>query len=86
MSSAMCALYYTIVSRCAHYSALTPPRSRQVRLTGMATATNTTPDRITFETSPDRYHHWKLAFDGPVATLSMDVQEDAGCRPTTGSS
>ncbi len=37
-----------------------------------------TPDaRISFETSPDRYRHWKLAFDGPVATLSMDVQEDA---------
>jgi len=47
----------------------------------MATATNTTPDRITFDTSPDRYHHWKLAFDGPVATLSMDVQEDAGLSP-----
>jgi benzoyl-CoA-dihydrodiol lyase len=39
------------------------------------------PDPITFETSPDRYHHWKLAFDGPIATLSMDVQEDAGLLP-----
>jgi benzoyl-CoA-dihydrodiol lyase len=47
----------------------------------MATATNTTPSTITFETSPDRYRHWKLAFDGPVATLSMDVQEDAGLSP-----
>ena len=38
-----------------------------------------TPDaRISFETSPDRYRHWKLNFDGPVATLSMDVQEDGG--------
>jgi len=33
---------------------------------------------ITFETAPDRYQHWKLSFDGPVATLSMDVREDAG--------
>jgi len=33
---------------------------------------------ISFETSPDRYRHWKLAFEGPVATLSMDVQEDGG--------
>ncbi|MBZ5556750.1 MAG: 2,3-epoxybenzoyl-CoA dihydrolase [Acidobacteriia bacterium] len=33
---------------------------------------------ITFETRPDTYHHWKLTFDGPVATLSMDVREDAG--------
>lgn len=31
---------------------------------------------ITFGTEPDQYNHWKLAIDGPVATLSMDVQED----------
>jgi benzoyl-CoA-dihydrodiol lyase len=43
----------------------------------MSTATKTQPP-VTFETSPDRYHHWKLAFDGPIATLSMDVKEDAG--------
>ena len=34
--------------------------------------------QVTFETSPERYRHWKLTFDGPVATVSMDVQEDAG--------
>ena len=50
-------------------------------LARMATATNTTPTGITFETAPDKYRHWKLAFDGPVATLSMDVQEDAGLSP-----
>src|SRR5881409_3008613 len=33
---------------------------------------------ITFDTHPDRYKHWKLACDGPIATLSMDVREDAG--------
>jgi benzoyl-CoA-dihydrodiol lyase len=47
----------------------------------METATKTAPPEVAFETSPDRYRHWKLAFDGPVATLSMDVQEDAGLRP-----
>jgi benzoyl-CoA-dihydrodiol lyase len=31
---------------------------------------------IDFQTSPDQYKHWKLSFDGPVAKLSMDVQED----------
>jgi benzoyl-CoA-dihydrodiol lyase len=31
---------------------------------------------ITFETHPDRYHHWKLKVEGAVATLSMDVRED----------
>jgi benzoyl-CoA-dihydrodiol lyase len=32
---------------------------------------------INFQTSPDQYKHWKLKIDGPVAQLSMDVQEDA---------
>src|ERR1700730_9289683 len=31
---------------------------------------------INFQTSPDQYKHWKLKIDGPVAHLSMDVQED----------
>ncbi|MDG2033457.1 MAG: 2,3-epoxybenzoyl-CoA dihydrolase [Rhodospirillales bacterium] len=33
---------------------------------------------IDFSTHPDKYKHWKLAFDGPVATLSMDVDEAGG--------
>ncbi len=32
---------------------------------------------IDFQTDPSRYRHWKLAFDGPIATLSMDVDPDA---------
>src|SRR3954453_9190469 len=36
---------------------------------------------ITFDTRPGRYQHWKLSFDGPIATLSMDVREDAGLSP-----
>ncbi|HEY0385937.1 MAG TPA: 2,3-epoxybenzoyl-CoA dihydrolase [Pyrinomonadaceae bacterium] len=32
---------------------------------------------INFETAPERYKHWQLKIDGAVATLSMDVQEDA---------
>ena len=31
---------------------------------------------INFQTSPERYQHWKLEIEGRVATLSMDVQED----------
>jgi benzoyl-CoA-dihydrodiol lyase len=38
-------------------------------------------ERVTFETHPDRYRHWKLEFDGDVAVLRMDVAEDAGMRP-----
>src|SRR4030095_12262123 len=33
--------------------------------------------RIDFATDPSRYRHWKLAVDGDVATLSMDVDEKA---------
>ncbi len=36
---------------------------------------------VTFEISPDQYKHWKLSIDGHVATLAMDVREDAGLRP-----
>ena len=36
---------------------------------------------VDFETSPSRYRHWKLSIDGRVATLQLDVQEDAGIRP-----
>jgi benzoyl-CoA-dihydrodiol lyase len=36
---------------------------------------------IAFDTHPGRYHHWKLAFNGPVATLTLDVAEDKGIAP-----
>ncbi len=36
---------------------------------------------VSFDTHPTRYRHWRLAVDGPVATLSMDVNEEAGIRP-----
>ena len=36
------------------------------------------PARIDFQTEPARYRHWKLAFDGDVAELIMDVDENAG--------
>ncbi len=36
---------------------------------------------ISFATQPDRYHHWKLAFDGPIATLTLDIAEDKGIAP-----
>ncbi len=34
-----------------------------------------------YRTEPGKYKHWKLGFDGPVATLTMDVAEDGGLRP-----
>jgi benzoyl-CoA-dihydrodiol lyase len=33
---------------------------------------------IDFQTDPQRYRHWKLAVDGDVATLTMDVDENGG--------
>ena len=33
---------------------------------------------IDFQTDPSRYRHWKLAVDGEVATLTMDVDEEGG--------
>jgi benzoyl-CoA-dihydrodiol lyase len=39
------------------------------------------PTPVAFETHPDRYRHWRLSCAPPVATLSLDVQEDAGLSP-----
>jgi benzoyl-CoA-dihydrodiol lyase len=36
---------------------------------------------ITFDTQPAHYRHWRLACNGPVATLSLDVAEDGGLFP-----
>jgi benzoyl-CoA-dihydrodiol lyase len=36
---------------------------------------------IDFRTEPVKYRHWKLSFDGPVATLAMDVDENGGLAP-----
>ena len=33
---------------------------------------------IDFQTDPTHYRHWQLAFDGPIATLTMDVDPSAG--------
>ncbi len=33
---------------------------------------------IDFQTDPSRYRHWRLAFDGPIATLFMDVDPAGG--------
>ncbi|MCL4774709.1 MAG: 2,3-epoxybenzoyl-CoA dihydrolase [Burkholderiaceae bacterium] len=37
--------------------------------------------RVDYRTDPSKYRHLKLAFDGPIATLSLDIDEDAGIRP-----
>ena len=34
--------------------------------------------RIDFQPDPENYKHWRLSFEGPVAYLTMDVDETAG--------
>src|SRR5450631_554567 len=36
---------------------------------------------VSFETHPSRYRHWRLAVADSIATLTMDVDEEAGIRP-----
>ena len=38
-------------------------------------------NRVDYQTEPSRYRHWKLSFEGNVATLAMGVDENAGIRP-----
>ena len=38
------------------------------------------PSPVDYQTQPDRYRHWSLRFEGPVATLTMAIDEDAGIR------
>ncbi len=37
--------------------------------------------RVDYQTHPSRYRHWKLKFEGPVATLAADFDENAGLAP-----
>ena len=39
------------------------------------------PMTVDFRTKPAKYKHWKVSFDGPIATLAMDVKEDGGLKP-----
>ena len=36
---------------------------------------------VDYRTDPSRYHHVKLGFDGAIATLAIDIDENAGIRP-----
>jgi len=37
-------------------------------------------DVVSYETRPEQYKHWRLAVEGQVATLVMDIAEDGGLR------
>jgi len=36
---------------------------------------------VSYQTSPERYRHWTLSCDGPIATLTADFDENGGLRP-----
>ena len=38
-------------------------------------------NRVEYQTHPSQYKHWKLSYDGVVATLKADFDENAGLRP-----
>jgi benzoyl-CoA-dihydrodiol lyase len=37
--------------------------------------------RVDYRTDPSAYRHWRLKFDGTMATLALDIAEDGGIRP-----
>lgn len=37
--------------------------------------------RVDYQIEPSRYRHWKLSFDGPIAQLRADIDENGGLRP-----
>jgi benzoyl-CoA-dihydrodiol lyase len=39
---------------------------------------NVVPDIIDFRTDPSQYRHWRVEYDGDIANLYMDVDEDGG--------
>jgi benzoyl-CoA-dihydrodiol lyase len=43
--------------------------------------TTATAPRVEYQTHPSQYKHIKLGFNGPVATLAVDIDENAGLRP-----
>ncbi|MEZ5975268.1 MAG: hypothetical protein R3E96_10630 [Planctomycetota bacterium] len=49
-------------------------------------STTTLTEPICFQTHPDQYRHWKLSFNGDIATLSMNVDPMEACARATSSS
>jgi len=45
------------------------------------TAARVAPPPVDYRVEPSRYRHWSLKFDGAIATLSLDIDEDGGIRP-----
>ena len=46
-----------------------------------APTSGSAPVVVDFDTAPERYRHWRLTFDGAVATLALAVDEHGGLVP-----
>ncbi|HXU67403.1 MAG TPA: 2,3-epoxybenzoyl-CoA dihydrolase [Casimicrobiaceae bacterium] len=44
-------------------------------------AAHVTATDVDYQTDPSRYRHFRISYDGPVATLALDVDESGGIRP-----
>lgn len=40
----------------------------------------TNPATVNYQTDPSKYKHWSMKFDGEIATLQLNINEDAGIR------
>ena len=38
-------------------------------------------ETVNYQTDPSQYKHWSLKFEGEIATLQLNINEDAGIRP-----
>ncbi len=60
-------------------AALVRDRDAHGAVTILGNATLSSP--IDFRTHPDRYRHWRLKIEPPLAFLTLEVDEQAGLRP-----
>ena len=59
---------------------MAPAGGTPVRDAGLPAA-NAPIASVDYRIDPSRYRHWSMRFDGSVATLSLNIDEDAGIRP-----
>jgi benzoyl-CoA-dihydrodiol lyase len=64
-----------------HYDACTEMNNCIFMLPTRGEPSVNTPNRVEYQTTPAQYKHWKLEFNGPVATLKADFDENGGLRP-----
>jgi len=38
-------------------------------------------ETVNYQTDPSQYKHWSMKFEGEIATLQLNINEDAGIRP-----